>query len=151
MTYFRSKRPRFLCPAVLGFGLLAACGSAQADRAADQPRNRLTTQAWIVPTNKATVLASYYEVLDSNCRPLRSPPIVITARPAIGSLTISTTVGQADSPSQCRYVRVPVTQVLYQAGNRAGTDAFAWEVRFQSRNLGTLRVQGGVTVTASGR
>jgi hypothetical protein len=106
-------------------------------------------QTWTVPPGRATVLASYYEILDSNCKALRAPPVVLTTRPALGSLSLNTTVVLADNPASCRHVRVPVTQVLYQAGKQPGTSSAAWEVHFQSRNLGTRRVQGTVTVSPS--
>jgi hypothetical protein len=122
------------CPILI---TIASNAGAGADR----------SQTWTVPPARATVLASYYEILDSNCKPLRAPPVVLTTRPAQGSISLNTTTMLADNPASCRHVRVPVTQVLFQAGKPASPSNVAWEVHFQSRNLGTLRVQGTVTVS----
>jgi len=108
-------------------------------------------RAWSVPPSKATLLATYYEIVDANCRALMAPTVRITDRPAMGTLTVSHGLGLADNPAKCANIQVPVTQVYYQAGNKLGQDNFSWEVKFQSQNLGTQRVQGAVAITPAAR
>ncbi len=108
-------------------------------------------RAWSVPPSKATLLATYYEIVDANCQALKAPTVRITDRPTLGTLTISQGLGLADNPAKCANIQVPVTEVYYQAGTRLGQDNFSWEVRFQSQNLGTQRVQGAVAITPGAR
>jgi len=108
-------------------------------------------RAWSVAPSKATLLATYYEIVDANCQALMAPTVRITDRPALGTLTISHGLGLADNPAKCANIQVPVTQVYYQAGNKLGQDNFSWEVKFQSQNLGTQRIQGAVAITPAAR
>lgn len=126
---------------VTAAGLLLAHTAAHADQ--------LHQQAWAVPAKGSIVLATYYEILNSNCRVLQAPSIVVTTTPKLGKLTILKTVGLADNPAQCMNLSVPVSQVVYNAGAAAGVDAFSWAVRFQSHNLGTLRVAGKMAVKST--
>ncbi|OZI61249.1 hypothetical protein CAL28_18130 [Bordetella genomosp. 11] len=93
------------------------------------------------------MLAEYYEIQESGCRAMRAPPVIVKTRPTLGKLVVNTTTGQASRSAKCRHVQVPVTRVLYHAGDRPGQDAFAWEIFFQARDLGTRAVQGSATVT----
>jgi len=136
---------RALLPCLAAAGLLAMAAAHAANNTIPRPR------AWSVPPSKATLLATYYEIVDANCQALRAPTVRITDRPALGTLTISQDVGLADNPAKCANIQVPVTQVYYQAGNKLGQDNFSWEVRFQSQNLGTQRVQGAVAITPGAR
>jgi hypothetical protein len=106
----------------------------------------LARQAWTVPQGKPTILASYYEIQESNCMALRAPPVILKTRPAQGSLSLNKTFMLAENPPQCRHVRVPVTQVIYQAHRAVGTSQAAWDVHFQSRSLGTRQIAGTITV-----
>jgi hypothetical protein len=104
-------------------------------------------QTWTVGTGKVVVLAEYYEIQESDCRAMRAPPVVVKTRPTLGKLVINTTTTLAEKPAKCRHVSVPVTRVLYHAGQEPGHDAFGWEIFFQSRELGTRSVQGTATLT----
>jgi hypothetical protein len=137
---FRATEVRFFF--ATGFALMLACAPGRPYAAQGTQH-----QSWTVATGKMAVLAEYYEIQESGCRALRAPPVVIKARPALGKLVVNTTTALADKTSRCRHVKVPVTRVLYHAGSQPGRDAFAWEIFFQSRELGTRSVQGAVTVT----
>lgn len=107
----------------------------------------LTREAWTVPRGEPTVLATYYEIQESNCMALRAPPVTLKTRPAQGSLSLNRTFILAENPPRCRHLRVPVTQVIYQPREATGTSQAAWDVHFQSRSLGTRQVIGTITVT----
>ncbi|MFC4276797.1 hypothetical protein [Achromobacter aloeverae] len=146
MSRFRRQVPgRRLLPYLAATALVSMAAHAGGNNNIPQPR------AWSVPPGKATLLATYYEIVDANCRPLKAPAVRILSRPALGTLTVSSDVGLADNPSRCANIKVPVTQVYYQAGMQPGQDTFSWEVHFQSRNLGTQRIQGAVAVTPGAR
>lgn len=113
-------------------------------RAADKTQH----QAWTVETGKTVVLAEYYEIQEADCRAMRAPPVIVKTRPALGKLVINTTTALAGKTAKCRHVQVPVTRVLYRAGDEPGRDTFGWEIFFQSRELGTQSVQGSATVTS---
>ncbi|ALM82187.1 hypothetical protein [Bordetella sp. N] len=141
---------RALRPYLAAAGLISIAGIAVAAPPAGTARSP-QPRAWSVPPSKATLLASYFEIVDANCRPLMAPTVRILSRPELGALTVSTGIGQADNPPKCANIQVPVTQIYYQAGNQLGQDNFSWEVRFQSQNLGTQRVQGAVAITPGAR
>ncbi|WP_454689744.1 hypothetical protein [Achromobacter aloeverae] len=145
MSRFRKQAAGHALLYLAAAGLISMAAAHAGNSAIPQPR------AWSVPPGKATLLATYYEIVDANCRPLMAPAVRIATRPALGSLTISQGVGLADNPSKCANVQVPVTEVYYQAGKQLGQDNFSWEVRFQSQNLGTQRVQGAVAITPGAR
>lgn len=135
----RARFPRFISATGMALGLaMAPLPGAAAD---------VQRQAWTVATGRTVVLAEYYEIQESGCRAMRAPPVVVKARPTLGKLVINTTTGQVDKPGRCRHIQVPVTRVLYHAGDEPGQDSFGWEIFFQARELGTRAVQGSATLT----
>jgi len=81
------------------------------------------------------VLANYYELSATGCRPLSPPRVAITQKPALGKLIVVRTQAVANTSSpRCavRNMNLPVSQLLYQA-DKPGIDSMAWAVRFQAR------------------
>lgn len=102
-----------------------------------------------VKVHNTVVLATYYELHQPNCLALRPPILRITQAPRLGSATVLWDQPQpAGAPGRCAYVSVPVVRVLYQ-GKIPGTDTLAWEVQYQSRQLGLRHYSARITVTPS--
>lgn len=81
------------------------------------------------------VLANYYELSATGCRPLSPPRVAITQKPKLGKLIVVRTQAVANTSSpRCavRSMNLPVSQLLYQA-DKPGIDSMAWTVRFQAR------------------
>lgn len=89
-------------------------------------------------TGDITVLASYYEIHDSGCLALRAPRVTITQPPRLGAASVIQTRGQSDGSGRCAYKTALLTELIYQA-DRPGSDALTWEVKYQSKALGTRR------------
>lgn len=121
-------RPRlFSAIALLGIGLSAP------------------TVAQTMKSGDVVVLASYYEIRGSDCLALRAPRVLITQQPQLGKASIVQTRGQSAASGRCAYKAVAVSQVVYQA-DQPGTDTLGWEVKYQTKALGTRRYSTTVGV-----
>lgn len=114
----------------------------------------LTISAVALPTAAAaqnlkpgdtSILATYYEIRDANCLALRAPRVVITQMPRLGTATVQQTNGLTDGSGRCAYKPVAVARIVYQA-DKPGTDALAWEVKYQTKSLGVRRYSSTVGI-----
>lgn len=85
-----------------------------------------------VASGAQVVLATYYEVDAESCQALSAPRVRVTQKALLGKATIVRTQKPAPASGRCPAKLVTVAQVLYQA-DKPGTDAVAWQVRYQRR------------------
>ncbi|SAI56435.1 Uncharacterised protein [Bordetella ansorpii] len=85
-----------------------------------------------IASGAQVVLATYYEVDPESCQALSAPRVRITRKPLLGKATIVRTQTPATASGRCPAKLVTIAQVMYQA-DKPGTDAVAWQVRYQRR------------------
>ncbi|MDQ8030790.1 MAG: hypothetical protein REJ50_02145 [Bordetella sp.] len=98
---------------------------------------------------QTVMVASYYELRGPNCQVMNPPHVRIVTRPSHGALTVVRAQGNTGGAGRCAYTAVPVAQLLYR-GDRPGTDAISWEVRYQSRDRKVERMSAHITVGPAG-
>ncbi|WP_459614390.1 hypothetical protein [Bordetella sp. 2513F-2] len=98
-----------------------------------------------VASGDSVILASYYE-LGPGCVALRPPRLRITQPPELGQAIVMGSHAVVQASPGCAPMRVPVVQVLYQAG-RPGLDMVSWEVRSQRRDRKPAETSAQVRVT----
>lgn len=101
-----------------------------------------------VSTGERIEVGSFYEIKTASCSVQPRPIIVITKKPKLGQLTFEEII-RKPKQANCSTIDVPALKAIYTASETAGVDTFAYEVKYQSTNLGTWLVAGDVKIDAA--
>jgi hypothetical protein len=94
----------------------------------------------------ATVrIGSYYQIKAKSCHAGPVPKIVQTSKPTIGKLIMEEAKIEP-SQKHCAGFLIPGYVVRFEAGDKAGEEKITYEVVYQSKKLGTWKVEDTITV-----
>ena len=120
--------------------MAATCGTAVA-----QTRTQTKTQDFTVKLGATVQIGTYYLVNTKSCQAGPVPKIVQTSKPTIGKLIIEETKVEP-SQKNCSGFLIPANIVRFEAGDKAGKETITYEVVYQAKKLGTVKVENNITV-----
>jgi len=120
--------------------MAATCGTAVA-----QTRTQTKTQDFTVKLGATVQIGTYYLVNTKSCQAGPVPKIVQTSKPTIGKLIIEETKVEP-SQKNCSGFLIPANIVRFEAGDKAGKETITYEVVYQAKKLGTVKVENKITV-----
>jgi hypothetical protein len=120
--------------------MAATCGTAAA-----QTRTQTKTHDFTVKLGATVQIGTYYLINTKNCQVGPIPRIVQTSKPTIGKLVIEETKVEP-SQKHCSGFLIPANIVRFEAGDKAGNEKITYEVVYQAKNLGTVKVENNITV-----
>jgi len=120
--------------------MAATCGTAVA-----QTRTQTKTQDFTVKLGATVQIGTYYLVNTKSCQAGPVPKIVQTSKPTIGKLIIEETKVEP-SQKNCSGFLIPANIVRFEAGDKAGKETITYEVVYQTKKLGTVKVENNITV-----
>ena len=118
----------------------AMFGSAEAPTA-----TQTSTRDFTVKVGANVEIGTYYLINTKSCQAGPIPKIVQTSKPTIGKLVIEQTKVEP-SQKQCSGFLIPAYVVRFEAGDKAGKEKVTYEVVYQSKKLGTVKVENTITV-----
>jgi hypothetical protein len=125
---------------VVAIAMAATCGTAAA-----QTRTQTKTRDFTVKLGATVQIGTYYLINTKNCQAGPIPRIVQTSKPTIGKLVIEETKVEP-SQKHCSGFLIPANIVRFEAGDKAGNEKITYEVVYQAKNLGTVKVENNITV-----
>jgi hypothetical protein len=129
------------------FAYLAAITTAAtfATAAAAQTSTQIKTRDFTVKLGATVQIGTYYLINTKSCQAGPPPKIVQTSKPTIGKLIIEETKVEP-SQKQCNGFLIPANVVRFEAGDKAGKETITYEVVYQSKKLGTQKIENTITV-----
>jgi hypothetical protein len=125
--------------------LAAIAAAASVGAAAAQTSPQTKTRDFTVKLGATVQIGTYYQINTKSCQAGPIPKIVHTSKPTIGKLIIEETKVEP-SQKQCNGFLIPAYVVRFEAGDKAGTEKITYEVVYQSRKLGTQKIENTITV-----
>jgi hypothetical protein len=125
--------------------LAAITTAAMSGTVAAQTATQTKTHEFTVKSGATVQIGTYYLVNTKNCQAGPIPKIVQTSKPTIGKLIIEQTKVEP-TQKQCSGFLIPAYVVRFEAGDKAGKEKVAYEVVYQSKKLGTVKVENTITV-----
>jgi hypothetical protein len=125
--------------------LVAITMAATAGTAAAQTRTQTKTRDLTVKQGATVQIGTYYLINTKNCQAGPIPRIVQTSKPTIGKLIIEETKVEP-TQKNCSGFLIPANIVRFEAGDKAGNEKITYEVVYQAKNLGTVKVENNITV-----
>jgi hypothetical protein len=125
--------------------LVAITMAATSGTAAAQTRTQTKTHDFTVKLGATVQIGTYYLINTKNCQAGPIPRIVQTSKPTIGKLIIEETKVEPNQ-KHCSGFLIPANIVRFEAGDKAGNEKITYEVVYQAKNLGTVRVENNITV-----
>jgi hypothetical protein len=113
--------------------------------AAAQTATETKTRDFTVKLGATVQIGIYYLLNTRSCQAGPIPKIVQISKPTIGKLIIEQTKVDP-SQKQCKGFLIPANVVRFEAGDKAGTEKVSYEVVYQSRKLGTQKIENTITV-----
>jgi len=125
--------------------LVAVTMAATSGIAAAQTRTQTKTRDLTVKLGATVEIGTYYLVNTKSCQAGPLPKIVQTSKPTIGKLIIEETKVEP-SQKNCSGFLIPANIVRFEAGDKAGKETITYEVVYQAKKLGTVKVENNITV-----
>lgn len=113
--------------------------------AAAQTNTQTKTHKFTIKQGATVQIGTYYQIHTKSCQAGPLPKIVQTSKPTIGKLIIEETKVEP-SQKQCSGFLIPGYAVRFQAGDKTGEEKITYEVVYQSKKLGTWKVEDTITV-----
>jgi len=125
--------------------LVAVTMAATSGIAAAQTRTQTKTRDLTVKLGATVEIGTYYLVNTKSCQAGPLPKIVQTSKPTIGKLIIEETKVEP-SQKNCSGFLIPANIVRFEAGDKAGKETITYEVVYEAKKLGTVKVENNITV-----
>jgi hypothetical protein len=125
--------------------LVAITMAVTAGTAAAQTRTQTKTRDLTVKQGATVQIGTYYLINTKNCQAGPIPRIVQTSKPTIGKLIIEETKVEP-TQKNCSGFLIPANIVRFEAGDKAGNEKITYEVVYQAKKLGTVKVENNITV-----
>jgi len=125
--------------------LAAITTAAMSGTVAAQTATQTKTQEFTIKSGATVPIGTYYLINTKSCQAGPIPKIVQTSKPTIGKLIIEQTKVEP-SQKQCSGFLIPAYVVRFEAGDKAGKEKVTYEVVYQSKKLGTVKVENAISV-----
>jgi hypothetical protein len=125
--------------------LAAITTAAMPGTLAAQTAPQTKTHEFTIKSGATVQIGTYYLINTKSCQAGPVPKIVQTSKPTIGKLIIEQTKVEP-SQKQCSGFLIPAYVVRFEAGDKAGKEQVTYEVVYQSKKLGTVKVESAITV-----
>jgi hypothetical protein len=125
--------------------LAAVATAATFATAAAQTITQTKTHDFTIKLGATVQIGTYYLINSKSCQVGPIPRIVQTSKPTIGKLIIEETKVEP-SQKNCNGFLIPANVVRFEAGDKAGKEKITYDVVYQSRKLGTWKVENTITV-----
>ena len=125
--------------------LAAITTAAMSGTVAAQTATQTKTQEFTIKSGATVQIGTYYLINTKSCQAGPIPKIVQTSKPTIGKLIIEQTKVEP-SQKQCSGFLIPAYVVRFEAGDKAGKEKVTYEVVYQSKKLGTVKVENAISV-----
>lgn len=122
------------------FGAIAFSGVAAA-----QTKSESKTRSWTIKQGATVPIGTYYQINVKSCQAGPVPKIVQTSTPTLGKLILEQTKVEP-SQKECKGFLIPGYIARFEAGTKAGAEKVTYDVIYESKNLGTWKVENNVTV-----
>ena len=110
-----------------------------------QSKTETKKHSFTVKQGATVPIGRYYQINTKTCQAGPIPKIVQTSQPNIGKLIIEETKVEP-SQKQCTGFLIPGYIVRFQAGDTPGEANVTYEVIYNSKKLGTWKIEDTVTV-----
>jgi hypothetical protein len=125
--------------------LAAVATIAMIGTATAQTNTQTKTHNFTVKQGATVSIGTYYQINTKSCQAGPVPKVVQTSKPTIGKLVIEETKVEPRQ-KQCKGFLIPGYVVRFEAGDKAGDEKITYDVVYQSKKLGTWKVEDTITV-----
>ena len=125
--------------------LAALVTIATFESAATHVKAETQTRSFTVKQGATVPIGTHYQMNGRSCQAGPIPKIVQTSTPTIGKLIIEETKVEP-SQKQCRGFLIPGYIVRFAAGEKAGEGKITYDVIYQSKKLGHVKIEDIITV-----
>ena len=115
------------------------------ETAVAQVKTQTKTHSFTIKQGATVPIGTYYQINKRSCQAGPSPKIVQTSKPTIGRLIIEETKIEP-SQKQCKGFLIPGYVVRFAAGDKAGEEKITYNVNYQSKAIGTWKVEDTIIV-----
>lgn len=113
--------------------------------AAAQTGARTETKNFTIKRGATVEIGTHYLINTKTCQAGPLPKIVQTSKPTIGKLIIEETKVEP-TQKQCKGFLIPGYIVRFEAGDKPGEEKVTYEVVYQTKKPGPLKVENTITV-----
>jgi hypothetical protein len=125
--------------------LAALTTIAMLETAVAQVKTQTITRSFTIKQGATVPIGTYYQINKRSCQAGPIPKIVQTSNPTIGKLIIEEAKVEP-SQKQCKGFLIPGYVVRFAAGDKAGEERITYDVIYQSKMLGSRKIEDTITI-----